>query len=670
MDLYTQQASSSPRPLSLIREESDRAQFKNETASTEENPSSSDMDDVLLLDVMQATDPTYSRFDTLISLENETTAARHQDSAGLLSALSAEQLEQSAMALDEIPSLQGHTLTSNGNSSDPSLTICSSSSNSQPNLSSSSVTNNCTSATLPMDDSTAIPPVNSGASSLSLLPSFPHAKAAKLLSSRNINNSTDFFLDSGIAGAAEGESPPPWLWEAYRRASVAAVDSLLKEQQNQQRLLMIQQQQIEQMKLLMLQERMLHQQNSSGSATVSLDFHPQSHHQLQGLSFQQPDQEQAPPLFWPTPSLPSSSSSQLLETQTSTQITSPSLSSNTPASPRAGKHRRHDDVARQHGIARRASQGASICGPLKGSAMMERSKSAVNSPSIGSRSSLDRASSSPRAVHTLAKALGGLSASFTQINHLDLLQGLNSPKSTSNTESASASDADSSMMMDPDYDITDMDLTALLSVGMPFDFSGHMDGIHCWDGRSHSPTGSASSRSPSPSASPSLSPTPSLTKSSSSSTPGALPYSTSSALSGLTNDSTDRNNPTLPAFARTDALCRHYKVEEQCRRAVIQMQILENENRERERVKKEQQNVLFASGQSSGQEAKEARGHGNLRKWQQFLVQQLMQQESAALEKARMLQIHQSQQSQCQQQSQQPPQQQQQQQPFVQEQQF
>lgn len=103
MELYTQQASFSRRPLSLTREESDRAQSKNETASTEENPSSSDMDDVLLLDVMQATDPTYSRFDTLISLENETTAARHQDSAGLLSALSAEQLEQSAMALDEIP---------------------------------------------------------------------------------------------------------------------------------------------------------------------------------------------------------------------------------------------------------------------------------------------------------------------------------------------------------------------------------------------------------------------------------------------------------------------------------------------------------------------------------------------------------------------------------------
>ncbi|KAG0363051.1 hypothetical protein BG005_002948 [Podila minutissima] len=643
MNLYTQQASSSPRQLSLIREEAGQVQFKNETASTEETPSSSDMDDVLLLG--------------------------HQDSVGLLAALPAEQRELSAMALDEFP-------------------------------------------------------------------------AAKLLSSRNINNSIDFFLDSGIAGAAEGESPPPWLWEAYRQASVAAVDSLLKEQQSQQRLLIEQQRQIEQMKLQILQERMLRQQSSSGSATASLDFHPQFHHQFQGSSIQQPDQEQAPPLFWPAPSAPSSSSSQHLETQTGTQIASPSLSSTTPP-PRTGKYRRHDGMARQHGVARRASQGASISGTLKGSAMMARSKSAVNSPSIGSRSALDKASSSPRAVHTLAKALGGPSTPFSQINHLDLLQGLNSPTSTPNTESASVSDA-GAMMMEPDYDITDVDLMALLSEGTPFDFSGHKVGIHHWNGRSHSPTGSSSSRSPSPSASPSLSPTPSLTKSSSSSTPGALLSSSSSALSSFTNDATDQNNdgsnPVLPvlcpvpncnksfarpinltahlkthespkpfachmcervfsrkhdlqrhirvhtgskpyvclnmtcqkAFARTDALCRHYKVEEQCRRVVIQIQILENECRERERAKKEQLNVLFASGQSSGQETKEARGHGSLRKWQQFLVQQLMQQESAALEKARMLQIHQSQQSQSQQQQPQqqqhhPQQQQQQQQQFVQE---
>lgn len=118
------------------------------------------------------------------------------------------------------------------------------------------------------------------------------------------------------------------------------------------------------------------------------------------------------------------------------------------------------------------------------------------------------------------------------------------------------------------------------------------------------------------------------------------------------------------AFARTDALCRHYKVEEQCRRVVIQMQILENESRERERARKEQLNVLFAgSGQNGGQETREARGHGNMRKWQQFLVQQLLQQEAAAQEKTRMLQ-------QGQQQQQQLSQQQHQQQQFVQEQQF
>ncbi|KAG0032965.1 hypothetical protein BGZ82_006306 [Podila clonocystis] len=460
------------------------------------------------------------------------------------------------------------------------------------------------------------------------------------------------------------------------------------------------------MKLQMLQERMLHQQGSSGSATVSLGVHPQFHHQFQGSSIQQPDQEQAPPLYWPTPSAPSTSS-QLFESQMGTQIVSPSVSSATSASPRAGKHRQHDGMARQHGIARRASQGASTSGPLKSSAMMARSKSAVNSPSIGSRSASDRTSSSPRAVHTLAKSLSGASprvpsASFSQMNHLDLLQSLNSPSSTSNTESASISDVDSVMMMDPDYTITDMDLTALLSR-------------------------------------------------SSSSAPGAFPPSSSSDISSVTNDVTDQindgSNPALPvlcpipncnksfarsvnltahlkthdspkpfachlcervfsrkhdlqrhirvhtgskpyvclnmtcqkAFARTDALCRHYKVEEQCRRVVIQMQILEDECRKRERAKKEQLNVLFASGgQGSGQETKEARGHGNLRKWQQFLVEQLMQQESAALEKARMLQIHQSQQSQSQQQQPQPqpqpqpqqqPQQQQQQQ-FVQEQQF
>ncbi|KAG0092150.1 hypothetical protein BGZ92_010734 [Podila epicladia] len=641
------------------------------------------------------------------------------------------------MALDEFPSLQSHTLISSGNSSDPSSAICSSSSNSQSSLSSPN-TNNCTSATLPMEDSAAIPEVNTGVSSLPLLPSFPHAKAAKLLSSRNINNSIDFFLDSDIAGAAEGESPPPWLWEAYRRASVAAVDSLLKEQQSQQRLLMEQQQQIEQMKLQILQERMLRQQSSSGGATGSLDFHPQFHHQFQGSSIPQLDHEQPPSLFWPSPSAPSSSYSQLLETQTGAQIASPSVSSTTPP-PRAGKHRRHDGMVRQHGVARRASQGASISGPIKGSTMMARSKSAVNSPSIGSRSALDKSSSSPRAVHTLAKTLGGPSAPFSQINHLDLLQGLNSPTSNTNTESASVSDTDPAMMIEPDNDITDVDLMVLLSEGMPFDFSGHRDGINHWDGRSHSPTGSSSSRSPSPSASPSLSPTPSLTKRSSSSIPGALLSSSSSAPSISNNDTTDQNSdgsdPVLPvqcpvpncnnsfaqsikltahlkthetpkpfachlcervfsrkhdlqrhirvhtgskpyvclnmtcqkAFARTDALCRHYKVEEQCRRVVIQMQILENESRERERAKKEQLNVLFARGQSSGQEIKEARGHGNLRKWQQFLVQQLMQQESAALEKAGMLQIHQSSQSQSQQ-PQQPQQQQQQQQQFVQEQ--
>lgn len=77
MNLYTQQASSSPRQLSLIREEAGQVQFKNETASTEETPSSSDMDDVLLLG--------------------------HQDSVGLLAALPAEQRELSAMALDEFP---------------------------------------------------------------------------------------------------------------------------------------------------------------------------------------------------------------------------------------------------------------------------------------------------------------------------------------------------------------------------------------------------------------------------------------------------------------------------------------------------------------------------------------------------------------------------------------
>ncbi|KFH71996.1 hypothetical protein MVEG_02289, partial [Podila verticillata NRRL 6337] len=700
MDIYTQQSSSSPRPLSLIREEADQAQTKSHTTSANEKPSSSDMEDVLLVDVMQAsTSPAYSQFDPLLPLDDKT-AAQHQESAGLLATLSMERLGLSSMALDEFPSLQSHTL----NSSDPSSSIASI----------ASIANSCASSTLSMEDSTATPALNPEVSSLPLLPSFPHAKVAKLLNSRNIKNSTEFFLDSGIARAAEGESPPPWLWDAYRRASVAAVDSLLKEQQNQQRLLMEQQQQIDQMKLQLLRERMLHQ-NGPVDATMAMDFHPHFHHQFQGSSLQQPDQDQAPPLFWPTPSASSSSPSQLLETQTSTQVPSPPLSS-TPASPRASKHsKRHDSFARQHGIARRASQGVSISGPLKGSAIMARSKSAVNSPSIGSRSALDR-SSSPRTAHNLAKALGGASpkahASFSHINHLELLQDLNSSASTSNARNSGSSETDSAMMMSAsDYVLAEMDLTALLSVGMPFDFNDHMDSHH-WDDRSHSPTGSACSKTPSPTASPSLSPTPSFTKCSSSSASGALASSSSSALSSLTNDDQTNNNDHNPApvscpipncnksfarpinltahlkthelpkpfachlcervfsrkhdlqrhirvhtgskpyvcmnmtcqkaFARTDALCRHYKVEEQCRRVVIQMQILENESRERERAKKEQLNVLFAgSGQNGGQETKEARGHGNMRKWQQFLVQQLLQQEAAALEKAKMLQIHQ-----------------------------
>lgn len=103
MDLYTQQSSSSPRPLSLVREEADQAQTKSYTTSTDQKPSSSDMDDVLLLDVMQAsTSPAYSQFDPLLPLDNKT-AARHQESAGLLAALSAERLGLSSMALDEFP---------------------------------------------------------------------------------------------------------------------------------------------------------------------------------------------------------------------------------------------------------------------------------------------------------------------------------------------------------------------------------------------------------------------------------------------------------------------------------------------------------------------------------------------------------------------------------------
>ncbi|KAF9391613.1 hypothetical protein CPC16_004092, partial [Podila verticillata] len=379
-----------------------------------------------------------------------------------------------------------------------------------------------------MEDSTATPALNPEVSSLPLLPSFPHAKVAKLLNSRNIKNSTEFFLDSGIARAAEGESPPPWLWDAYRRASVAAVDSLLKEQQNQQRLLMEQQQQIDQMKLQLLRERMLHQ-NGPVDATMAMDFHPHFHH-------------------------------------------------HTPASPRASKHsKRHDSFARQHGIARRASQGVSISGPLKGSAIMARSKSAVNSPSIGSRSALDR-SSSPRTAHNLAKALGGASpkahASFSHINHLELLQDLNSSASTSNARNSGSSETDSAMMMSAsDYVLAEMDLTALLSVGMPFDFNDHMDSHH-WDDRSHSPTGSACSKTPSPTASPSLSPTPSFTKCSSSSASGALASSSSSALSSLTNDDQTNNNDHNPApvscpipncnksFARPINLTAHLKTHE------------------------------------------------------------------------------------------------------------
>lgn len=477
---------------------------------------------------------------------------------------------------------------------------------------------------------------------------------------------------------------------------------------------------------------------------MTMDFHPQFHHQFQGSSLQQPDQDQAPPLFWPTPSAPSSSSSQLLETQASTQVPSPSLSS-TPASPRSGKHnKRHDSLARQHGIARRASQGASISGPLKGSAMVARSKSAVNSPSVGSRSALER-SSSPRAAQNLAKALGGASskahASFSHVNYLELLQDLNSSASASHARDSGSSEADSVMTMtESDYAMAEMDLTALLSAGMPFDFNGHMESHH-WDDRSHSPTGSACSKTPSPTASPSLSPMPSFTKCSSSPTPGALASSSSSAQSSFANDdqnnNTDNNPVPVPcpipncsksfarsinltahlkthelskpfachlcervfsrkhdlqrhirvhtgskpyvcmnmtcqkAFARTDALCRHYKVEEQCRRVVIQMQILENESRERERARKEQLNVLFAgSGQNGGQETREARGHGNMRKWQQFLVQQLLQQEAAAQEKTRMLQQGQQQQQQQLSQQQHQLQQQLQQQQFVQEQQL
>lgn len=103
MDLYAQQSSSSPRPLSLIREEADQAQTKSHTTSADEMSSSSDMDDVLLLDVMQAsTSPVYSQFDPLLPLDNKT-AARHQESAGLLAALSAERLGLSSMALNEFP---------------------------------------------------------------------------------------------------------------------------------------------------------------------------------------------------------------------------------------------------------------------------------------------------------------------------------------------------------------------------------------------------------------------------------------------------------------------------------------------------------------------------------------------------------------------------------------
>ena len=103
MDLYTQQSSSSPRPLSLIREETDQAQIKSHTVSIDEKSSSSDMDGVLLLDAMQAsTGPAYSQFDPLLPLDIKTTA-HHQESAGLLAVLSAERLGLSSMALDEFP---------------------------------------------------------------------------------------------------------------------------------------------------------------------------------------------------------------------------------------------------------------------------------------------------------------------------------------------------------------------------------------------------------------------------------------------------------------------------------------------------------------------------------------------------------------------------------------
>ncbi|KAG0098312.1 hypothetical protein BGZ93_000514 [Podila epicladia] len=313
---------------------------------------------------------------------------------------------------------------------------------------------------------------------------------------------------------------------------------------------------------------------------------------------------------------------------------------------------------------------------------MARSKSAVNSPSIGSRSALDKSSSSPRAVHTLAKTLGGPSAPFSQINHLDLLQGLNSPTSNTNTESASVSDTDPAMMIEPDNDITDVDLMVLLSEGMPFDFSApSISNNDTTDQNSDGSDPVLPVQCPVPNCNNSFAQSIKLTahlKTHETPKPFACHlcervFSRKHDLQRHIRVHTGSkpyvclNMTCQKAFARTDALCRHYKVEEQCRRVVIQMQILENESRERERAKKEQLNVLFARGQSSGQEIKEARGHGNLRKWQQFLVQQLMQQESAALEKAGMLQIHQSSQSQSQQ-PQQPQQQQQQQQQFVQEQ--
>ncbi|KAF9426275.1 hypothetical protein BGZ94_006736 [Podila epigama] len=588
------------------------------------------VEDVYMLNVMQTLD-IHTSPDPTSSNTNVGTESTPESHSTVSTQATEDAFTLSSMVLDDFPLQHNNALFTDATAQPapvhsppqrapeqpPSIVSSSMSLNlSSPPMS----TSNLSSPTSMALDSPIVPPP------IPLIPSYPHLKTAKLLASRNIKNSTEFFLDSGIASAAEGESPPAWFWDAYRRASIAAVDSLRQEQKNQQRLLIEQQLQIELMKQQLLQERMLNQQNRHTSGST---------------------QEYS--LGWSTPPL----SAPGLELPT-TFPTSPALASSHGTM--SGK--RSDSLFIGHDVITRSrSHGKSTSGSKKGSGSIARSKSAMGRSS-GRRLSIssDRSRAGTRAS---SPRNGFLAAtSFDHASHLNLLKGtMNTGDSSldhqpvASTSSASASSLSMSLssqiLLGSDSLLANMDLSTLLSAD--FLESGYDLGHHLELDQDHSSSASDSggSRSPSPSASPSLSPrttsasldirgnhdnnnssnthpnhqnhssaqittlkcpyhncTKSFTKTfnltahlKTHETPKPFPCHLCTRVFSRKHDLQRHirvhtgskpyvclNPACQKAFARTDALCRHYKVEEQCRHAVIQIQKTENESREHEQV--------------------------------------------------------------------------------------